>query len=187
MKRYLILVAAALLLLLSACSGSEEPAAEKTDAPPAESEQPPDRDTAEANIGGARVSINYGRPSLQGRDMLGQLPDGQVWRLGMNNATELETTANIVFGETVIEAGKYSLFAMKVNAEEWHLIVNSATGIWGTEYNSGTDVAHIPLQVSTNADSVETFTINLRSTGEMDGEIQMDWSTLKLAATFRVE
>ena len=47
------------------------------------------RGTAEAMVGGAKVSIEYGRPSLQGRDMLGQVTAGMVWRLGADASGHL--------------------------------------------------------------------------------------------------
>ena len=78
----------------AACSSpqtTEQPAASSEDqAEPAAASA---RGTAEIALGATQVSINYGRPQLQGRDMLSQLPDGQIWRLGMDDATTLEITA----------------------------------------------------------------------------------------------
>src|SRR5262245_44332945 len=49
------------------------------------------RGTASAAFGDKSVSINYGRPQLQGRDVLAMATDGMVWRMGMNEATEIKT------------------------------------------------------------------------------------------------
>ena len=56
------------------------------------------RGSAEATVGSAEVSIEYGRPSLQGRDMLGQATDGMVWRLGADASTTLTTSGDLDFG-----------------------------------------------------------------------------------------
>ena len=86
-------------LLLSGCGSETTP----TEAPPdvdvaAEPEPWNDRGTIEVTLGEIQVSVNYGRPQLQGRDIISQLQAGQVWRLGMNEATALETTGVLAFG-----------------------------------------------------------------------------------------
>ena len=110
MKQFIPLFFFAVLLCL-ACQPSEAPL-EEAEQPAVEAEEPAavvDRGAAEATVGGAQVSITYGRPELKGRDMLGMLADGQVWRLGMNEATVFETDQDLAFGDASLKAGKYSL------------------------------------------------------------------------------
>ncbi len=145
------------------------------------------RGQAQAEIAGATISIDYGRPALEGRDMLSRLPDGEVWRLGMDSATGLVTSANLVFGESELAAGSYTLFARKVSAQEWKLLVNSQTGIWGNRHNSEYDVAEIPLETSEAGESVERFTVQVNSTGENTGELVFEWDTLRLRAPFQAK
>jgi len=45
-----------------------------------------ERGNAEATIKNRKISINYGRPALKGRDLLAKAPVGTVWRVGMNEA-----------------------------------------------------------------------------------------------------
>ena len=49
------------------------------------------RGTAEGTIAGKSVTIDYGRPSLRGRDMLGKAPAGTVWRTSLD-LTEVPLT-----------------------------------------------------------------------------------------------
>lgn len=121
------------------------------------------RGTAEGTVGGAMVTVDYGRPSLAGRDMLSRIEDGMVWRLGADQATTLTTSAALEIGGASLAAGSYSLFARKT-ADGWMLLVNSATGQWGTEHESAKDVAEVPLSVS-SGDSVEQFTISIEEHG----------------------
>ena len=183
MKR-LIQVLFLVVLLCVACQPAETPMQE-TEQAPAEAEEP-GRGTAEATIGGAQLSVDYGRPELQGRNMLGKLEDGQVWRLGMNEATVFESDQDLTFGKTVVEAGKYSLWAKKVSSEEWHLIFNSEAEIWGTQRKPESDVAEVPAEKTELTESVETFVIELVATGDESGEIVMKWATLQLSAPFTV-
>ncbi len=177
--------------LSAACSSpqttTEEPAAgagegEAAQDPAASS----DRGTAEIVLGSTQTSINYGRPELKGRNMLSQLPDGQVWRLGMNDATRLETNTDLLFGETLIETGRYSIWAKKVSSDDWRLIFNSEADIWGLDRKAENDIAESPLESSELAESVEQFTIEMNPVDEGGAEILISWDTLQLRATFNV-
>ncbi|MCH8320019.1 MAG: DUF2911 domain-containing protein, partial [Acidobacteria bacterium] len=137
----------ALTFWAAACSSpqtAEQPAASSGEqAEPAPSGN---RGTAEITLGATQVSINYGRPGLQGRDMLSQLQDGQVWRLGMNDATTFETSSDLMLGDTVLQAGRYSIWAKKVSSEDWRLIFNSEPDVGGLNHNPANDIVEIPPQ-----------------------------------------
>jgi hypothetical protein len=175
-------------LSLFACQPAEVPEEEAVaEEPVAEAEEQlpeADRGTVEAAIGGAQVSINYGRPELKGRDMLAMLEDGQVWRLGMNEAATFETSADLTFGDSLIQAGKYSIWGKKVSADEWHLIFNSEADIWGTQRKPDNDVAEVPMTSGDLEESVERFTIELVPGEANTGELVMEWATLQLTVSF---
>ncbi len=187
MKRILLLCLFGTLSFFG-CQPAEAPEEEVVEEEPvaeAEEQVPEtDRGTAEAAIGDAQVSINYGRPELKGRDMLAMLEDGKVWRLGMNEATTFETSADLTFGDSLIKAGKYSIWAKKVSADEWHLIFNSEADIWGTQRKPDNDVAEVPMGMGELEESVERFTIEIVSADENAGEIVIKWATLELKVSF---
>lgn len=133
------------------------------------------RGEAKAMVAGKAVAIDYGRPSLKGRDMLGQAQVGQAWRMGADTATGLKTDADLAFGAVNVPKGEYILTATKVAADQWHLNVLSKA--------DRTKVADIPLTPGKLAASVEMFTIAL--TGEKDkGTFEMHWGTTALKASF---
>ncbi len=144
------------------------------------------RGTAEATVGEASISIDYGRPSLKGRDMLGQAADGMVWRLGADQATTLTVSgADLQFGGTSVSAGSYSLFARK-SGDGWVLLVNSQTGQWGTDHDASLDVAEIPMGVG-SGEAAEQFTVSIGASGDHDGELHFAWGETVLTAGFRAE
>ena len=133
------------------------------------------RGEARATVAGKAVSIEYGRPSLKGRDMLGQAHVGQAWRMGADDATSLKTEADLSFGSVTVPKGEYILTATKVAADQWHLNVLSKT--------DRSKVADIPLAAAKADASAEMFTVDLK--GEKDkGEFQMQWGTTALKADF---
>ena len=132
------------------------------------------RGEAKATVAGKAVAIDYGRPSLKGRDMLGQAQVGQAWRLGADAATTLKTEADLAFGAVAIPKGEYVLRATKIADDKWQLNV---------EGKDGAKVADVPLAASKLEASVEQFTIDL--VGEKDrGHLKMRWGTTALATSF---
>jgi hypothetical protein len=132
------------------------------------------RGEAKATVAGKSVSIDYGRPSLEGRDMLGQAVVGQAWRMGKDAATTLKTDAELDFSGVKVPKGDYVLKATKVAAEKWTLNVMG---------KDDAKVAEIPLAATKLPASVETFTIDLK--GEKDkGEFTMSWGTTAMKAAF---
>ena len=132
------------------------------------------RGEAKATVAGKAVSIDYGRPSLKGRDMLGQAQVGQAWRMGADAATTLKTDADLSFGSVAVPKGEYVLKATKVDADKWTLNVTS---------KDGAKVADVPLAPVKAEGSAEMFTVDLK--GEKDkGEFRMQWGTTALKADF---
>ena len=132
------------------------------------------RGTAKASVGGETVEIEYGRPSLNGRDMLGRAQAGTVWRMGADGATIMETGTALKFGDSVVPAGSYTLRARKESGSSWTLLIDSA--------GSGT-VAEVPLEVSQPSSAVELFTIELKGEGAK-GSFSMAWGEMLAIAAF---
>lgn len=181
-------------LLLAACGTPEEAPVETppvtTQAPaaePAAPEQPASpRDTARATVGGARVMVDYGRPSMRGRTIMGGLvPYGRVWRTGANAATTLVTDADLRIGETAVPRGTYTLYTIP-GEDAWTLVVNRQTGQWGTEYDEAQDLARIPMQVSRTDAPVEQFTISVVPGQGNAGELVMEWENTRASVPFTV-
>ena len=143
------------------------------------------RGKAEATIGGKRIAVDYGRPELKGRDMLTRAPEGTVWRMGMNQATTIETEGDLVFGDVTIPKGAYSLFAKRTGEKSWVLIFNKQTGQWGTRHDVSQDLASVPLAWKGKDDSTELFTIQVASTAK-GGDFKMTWGTSVLETPFEV-
>jgi len=133
------------------------------------------RGEANATLAGKAVSIDYGRPSLKGRDMLGQAQIGQAWRMGADAATTLKTEADLAFGAASVPKGEYILTATKVAADQWQLnVLNKA---------DRTKVADVPLTSAKAADPAEQFTIDLAGAGNK-GTMKLTWGTTALETAF---
>ncbi|MCI0489974.1 MAG: DUF2911 domain-containing protein [Blastocatellia bacterium] len=143
------------------------------------------RGTAEATVKGKKISINYGRPSLKGRDMLSKASTGTVWRLGMDQATEIETAGNLKSGSAMVQAGKYTLWAKKTGADTWVLAFHPKTGVWGAPPLKDGFIAEFPLKMEKASDSAEQLTIALAE-DKGKGWIKIHWGTAVLSGAFDV-
>jgi hypothetical protein len=84
--------------------------------------------------------VVYSRPQRAGRNIFGGLVKCEVWRMGANEATELEFFKNVRIGGKKINKGRYSLFAI-VNENSWTIIINKETDTWGSfAYDQKKDV-----------------------------------------------
>lgn len=178
-----------LLLLCCACSSQAQNSNAPTSnnaAPQAQKEAPAPRADAKATIKGKELSINYGRPNLKGRDLLAQAPVGTVWRVGMNQATEFTTAANLSIGGQELKAGKYSLWVRRTGDETWTLAFHPKTGIWGAPAQKEGYVAELPLKLEKAADSMELLTINLADV-KGEGEVKIHWGTALMSGKFGVK
>jgi hypothetical protein len=102
----------------------------------------------------------YSRPLRNGRNVFGELLEyNKVWRLGANEATEIEFYKDVLINGKVISRGRYTLYAMPTE-EKWTIMVNKETDIWGAfKYDSGKDVVRIDLPVQKLSEPLEAFTM----------------------------
>lgn len=133
------------------------------------------RGEAKATVSGKAVAVEYGRPVLAGRDMLGLAKVGAPWRMGAGSPTSLKTEADLMFGSVAIPKGSYILTAVKDDKGNWSVIASKPEG--------NAKVAEVPLTSSTLKEPVEQFTIELMGKGGT-GEFAMMWGTARMAAPF---
>lgn len=145
------------------------------------------RDSVTARVGGAGVSVAYGRPAMRGRRIMGQVvPWGLVWRTGGDAATHFATTRDLMVGGTRVPAGMYSLWSIP-GPDGWTLIINSQTGQWGTEYDAARDFARIPVRTTSIPSPVEQVTMHfLQSGGGQGGTLAIDWENTRVLVPFTV-
>ena len=125
-------------------------------------------------VDGANISLTYGRPYLKDRvvgESVEPMPE-RVWRLGADEATTLVTDTDLMLGSAHVPAGEYTLWTTSMN-DEFHLIINSETGQWGTSYNADNDLAHAAMEVGELASPADQLTLKIE-----DGKLGFDWGTM---------
>lgn len=144
------------------------------------------RDTVRAEVAGAHLSVDYGRPWKRGREIFGGVvPWNRVWRTGANAATQFTTDSDLHAGHQVIPAGSYTLW-MLPEPSGTKLIVNRQTGQWGTDYDSSKDLVRLDLRCDTLPKSVENFTIGI-APRDSGGVMTLSWDWAEFELPFTVK
>jgi len=140
------------------------------------------RDTARASIGAAAFAVDYGRPLVRGRDLLGKLlPYDRAWRTGANAATQFTTSAPITLAGIRVPPGTYTLWTVpRVKGAD--LIVNTQTGQWGTGYDGSHDLDMARMTTDSLATPVEKFTISITASDARHGTLAMEWGPFRWTA-----
>lgn len=104
--------------------------------------------------------VIYSRPQKNNRVVFGELVEyNQVWRMGANEATEIEFYRDVKIGGKKVLKGKYTIYAI-VNPAEWTLILNKETDTWGAfKYDQKKDLLRVTVPVQQTAQPVDAFTV----------------------------
>lgn len=171
---------AVLVLLLAALAIAQKPPQDKSKRP-----SPPG--TAGITLRGKKIAIDYSRPYVKGRKIMGGLvPYGKVWRTGANEATTLTTETDLDIGGANVPAGKYTLWTLPSEGT-WKLIINKQTGQWGTNYDPAQDLARVDMQKSATDHPVEQFTISFDKQGDDAANLVLEWENTKLLVPIKAK
>ncbi|MFM2360827.1 MAG: hypothetical protein RLY16_2820 [Bacteroidota bacterium] len=131
-----------------------------------------------------QARVIYSRPQKNGRIIFGELVEyGKLWRLGANEATEIEFFQNVRLGKTKIKKGRYSMYCIPY-ADKWTIIINKETDTWGSfKYDETLDVARFNVPVQRQAEIVENFVMMFEKSALGYGLI-IAWDDVKVAVPF---
>ena len=111
------------------------------------------------------VRVIYGRPQKNGRVIFGELVEyGKIWRLGANEATEIEFYKDVKVGGKKVLKGRYTLYAI-VNENVWTMILNKDTDTWGAfKYDSKKDLLRTDVPVQKTDEVIESMSMLFEKT-----------------------
>jgi Protein of unknown function (DUF2911) len=109
--------------------------------------------------------VIYSRPQKSGRVIFGGLVKyGEVWRVGANEATEIEFYTHVKTGGKKIRQGRYTLYAL-VNESSWTIIINKETDTWGSfKYDIKKDLIRVEVPVQKTDAVIESLTMSFEKT-----------------------
>lgn len=142
-------------------------------------------------IDGAKVSIEYGRPYLKGRDEAQMMPPGKPWRTGADEATLLTTDKPLKIGDLTLEPGTYTINT-EPGETSWQLLIGTPAAPterrpkqWGVPYQPALEIGRVPMSLGTTAAPVEQLTFSIDDT-PAGGTLRIEWGTRSASVPFTV-
>lgn len=125
--------------------------------------------------------VVYSRPQKAGRQIYGGLVKyGEIWRLGANEATEIEFFKNVRIGGKKVSKGRYTLYAI-ANESSWTIIVNKDTDTWGSfKYNAKKDVVRTDVPIQKNDTPIESLAMGFEKT-TLGCNLVIGWDNIRVA------
>jgi hypothetical protein len=122
--------------------------------------------------------IIYSRPHKQGRKIFGNLVKyGERWRLGANEATEIELFIPISIQGKTVPKGRYLLYCIP-EADKWTIVFNSNLFSWGLTLDPSKDLYKFTIPTQVKNQSVEYFSMVFQPT-KAGADLVMAWDNVE--------
>jgi DUF2911 family protein len=131
--------------------------------------------------------VIYSRPQKNGRIIFGDLVEyGKVWRLGANEATEIEFFQNVKIDGKKVAKGRYTLYAIP-NPDNWTIILNKDIDTWGAfKYDAQKDVLRTTVPLQKLSEPVEALAMTFEKTDE-GCQLVMAWDNIRTSLPISVK
>lgn len=122
--------------------------------------------------------IIYSRPHKQGRKIFGNLVKyGERWRLGANEASEIELFIPVTIQGKTVPKGRYVLYCVP-EADHWTIVFNSNLYSWGLTLDPSKDLYRFTIPAQVKNQSVEYFSMMFQPTTN-GADLLMAWDNVE--------
>ena len=130
--------------------------------------------------------VFYSRPQRSGRQIFGTVVKyGVPWRLGANEATEIEFFENVFIQQVKVPKGRYVLYCIPAQTE-WTLIINSDLYSWGLKIDPAKDIFKFTVPVTKVSKPIEEFTIEATN-AEKGANLWIGWDDTKVVLPIEIK
>ncbi len=125
--------------------------------------------------------VIFSRPQKNGRTIFGELLEyGKLWRLGANEATEIEFFIPVKIGKIKIKKGRYTIYCIPF-ADKWTMILNRETDTWGSfKYDETKDVVRVDVPVQKQTEILDSFVMAFEKAA-VGASLLIAWDDMKVA------
>jgi len=144
------------------------------------------RTAAMAMVGNNHVHIDYGSPSVRGRNIWnGLVAYGQVWATGAHKATWIEFSEDVKINSQIVPKGKYGFFTIP-DKKKWTIILSKDWDMHlADDYNAQNDVIRLKVKPKKTKAITEALTYEVKAIDDKKGKVSMSWEYLTVS--FEIE
>jgi hypothetical protein len=133
---------------------------------------------------GLVARVIYSRPQKNGRVIFGNEPPpksvqqyGTYWRLGANEASEIEFFKPVTLEGKKIPKGRYIIYCIPFE-DKWTIVLNTNLYDWGLHPDTNKDIARVDIPAIKTNRPVEFFTMVFQQS-PTGANLVMAWDSVK--------
>ena len=139
-------------------------------------------------VGLTDIKIEYSRPAMRGREVMGNLvPYGELWRTGANANTKISFSDPVIISGVEIPEGTYALYT-RPGKKMWEVFFYKKSDNWSLP--KVWDVNQIAVVSESSATktekSVKSFTIGLENLTNNNVELTISWENTMVTTLIKV-
>ena len=132
------------------------------------------------------MRVLYSRPHRQGRKIFGSLLHyGEPWRLGANEASELELFQPVTIQNKKIPKGRYVLYCIPYE-DHWTIVFNTNVYSWGLKPDTTQDLFKFDVPAQTSGSPIEYFTMTFEKTEDGNANLLMAWDEVIIRLPIKI-
>jgi hypothetical protein len=145
--------------------------------------------TLKQAFGTSDISLDYSRPSANGRTIFGNVVAyDKVWRTGANGSSKITFGSDVKVEGNAVKAGTYAIYSVP-GKESWEIMLYKDLTLGGNvdEYKTENEVLRFKVKPTKLNDKVESFTINFNGFKPTATTLELSWENTKVSVGITTE
>ena len=150
--------------------------------------QPSPRAQVTQKVGLTTVEIDYSRPAVRGRKIMGNLVRyDEIWRTGANKNTIISFSDPVQIEGNTLPAGQYGLYT-RPSSNQWKVYFYKSTNNWGlpNPWDDSEVALSLIITPSFFEYKIENFTITISDINSDAAQLNLIWENTLVSIPFEV-
>lgn len=150
--------------------------------------QPSPRAQFTQKVGLTTVEIDYSRPAVRGRKIMGNLVRyDEIWRTGANKNTIISFSDPVQIEGNTLPAGQYGLYT-RPSSNQWKVYFYKSTNNWGlpNPWDDSEVALSLIITPSFFEYKIENFTISISNINSDAAQLNLIWENTLVSIPFEV-